>query len=121
MDRKNQPRRAVRVSRPLTSAETARLRELHAEAERDKSQILAEAERVRSAKRQATAKLREAFLLLKSERQRQGLSLADITEQTGIGRGALSRLETDLESNPTVETLERYAKALGRTLVIGFA
>jgi DNA-binding Xre family transcriptional regulator len=57
--------------------------------------------------------LREIARALKAERLRLGLSLADLAERTGIDRGNLSRLENDPQSNPTVETLLRYADALG--------
>ena len=35
-----------------------------------------------------------------------------------MSRSALCRLETDLEANPTVTTLGRYAQALGKRLLI---
>lgn len=57
--------------------------------------------------------------VLKEERQRQGLSLADMESRTGISRGQISRLENLLESNPTIATLIRLADALGQKLTIG--
>jgi len=59
--------------------------------------------------------------LLKVERERMGLSLADVSERTGIERPNLSRLENDAESNPTIATLIRYADALGKHLTIALA
>ena len=64
------------------------------------------------------AELGEAFLILKKERQAQGLSLAVMQERTGMSRSALSRLENDESANPTIETLTRYAEALGKQLAI---
>jgi transcriptional regulator with XRE-family HTH domain len=64
--------------------------------------------------------VRDAFRLLKAERQALGLSLSDLEEKSGIGRSALSRLENDKEPNPTVVTLTRYAAALGKHLVVSF-
>jgi DNA-binding XRE family transcriptional regulator len=55
---------------------------------------------------------------LKTAREAQGLSLADITERTGMDRSALSKLETGQRTNPTVETLVRYAEAVGKRLVV---
>ena len=55
---------------------------------------------------------------LRAERQRLGLSLADIHERTGIDRAALSRLENNEDANPTLTTLERYAEALGKRMVV---
>ena len=54
----------------------------------------------------------------RAERERQGLSLADINERTGIDRAALSRLENNEDANPTLTTLERYAEAVGKQMVV---
>ena len=55
---------------------------------------------------------------LKSLRVSAGLSLADITAQTGIDRSALSRLENGVVDNPTINTLSRYAEALGKRVEV---
>jgi len=53
---------------------------------------------------------------LKGHRERQGLSLADVTERSGIDRSAISRLEGGANVNPTIDTLYRYARAVGAEL-----
>jgi DNA-binding XRE family transcriptional regulator len=53
---------------------------------------------------------------LRRERERQGLSLSDMAERTGIDRATISKLETGKLTNPTVGTLRTYARALGRRL-----
>jgi len=58
---------------------------------------------------------------LKTEREKQGLSLADLTDRTGMDRSALSKLETGQRPNPTLETLARYAQAVGKRLVVELA
>lgn len=58
---------------------------------------------------------------LKTARQEKGLSLADLTELTGMDRSAISRLETGQRANPTLDTLVRYAQAVGRRLVVKLA
>lgn len=60
--------------------------------------------------------VRQALLALKSAREEAGLSLSDVAERSGIDKGALSRLENGVHDNPTVETLVRYATALGKRL-----
>ncbi|MBV8269751.1 MAG: helix-turn-helix transcriptional regulator [Planctomycetaceae bacterium] len=50
---------------------------------------------------------------LKRERERRGLSLADVTERSGMDKGMLSRLENGKILNPTLGTLWRYAEAIG--------
>ncbi len=62
--------------------------------------------------------LRALFSRLKSERELKGLSLADLTELTGMDRSALSKLETGQRFNPTIDTLARYAEAVGKHLVV---
>ena len=65
---------------------------------------------------QKRAKAREEKL--KAAREDKGLSLADLTEITGMDRSVLSKLETGQRANPTVETLVRYAEAVGKRLVV---
>jgi transcriptional regulator with XRE-family HTH domain len=53
---------------------------------------------------------------LRAERERQGLSLADVTARSGMDRAAVHKLEIGLNKNPTAETLDRYAGAMGKTI-----
>jgi DNA-binding phage protein len=62
--------------------------------------------------------LESLFKELKAAREARGMSLADITDRTGMDRSALSKLETGQRANPTVETLLRYAEAVGKRLVV---
>jgi len=55
---------------------------------------------------------------LKAAREEQGLSVSDLTRLTGMDRSALSKLETGQRLNPTIETLVRYAEAVGKRLVV---
>jgi len=57
--------------------------------------------------------LRTMLVALKKHRQAQGLSLADVANRSGMDRSAISRLENGVYVNPTVDTLYRYAEALG--------
>lgn len=54
---------------------------------------------------------------LRKEREIAGLSLSELSEQTGMDKGALSKLETGA-NNPTIGTLSRYARALGKQIVV---
>ena len=66
-------------------------------------------------------RLTELLAQLKEAREAKGMSLADLTELTGMDPSALSKLETGQRSNPTVETLVRYAEAVGKRLVVSLA
>ena len=54
--------------------------------------------------------------LLRAERVRQGLSLTDVAGRAGMDRAAVHKLEIGLNKNPTAETLNRYAAALGKRI-----
>lgn len=56
---------------------------------------------------------------LKTAREEQGMSLADVADKTGMDRSALSKLESGQRPNPTFDTLARYAEAVGKKLVVG--
>jgi DNA-binding phage protein len=58
-------------------------------------------------------RLQQALQTLKAKRQERGLSPTDVQRLSGIDRARLSRLESDPHANPTIETLNRIAHAIG--------
>ena len=58
--------------------------------------------------------VQQALQALKRERERCGLSIADVAERSGLDRAVVSRLENGKQDNPTVATLMRYAAAIGK-------
>jgi DNA-binding XRE family transcriptional regulator len=58
---------------------------------------------------------------LRKARQAAGLTLAAVSKLTGMDQATLSRLENGRHPNPTVDTLWRYARAVGRQLVLTHA
>ena len=62
------------------------------------------------------AKKRESRLPVTSGRTTTRLSLADVQQATGIDRSALCRIESGENGNPTVNTLIRYVRAVGRRI-----
>jgi ribosome-binding protein aMBF1 (putative translation factor) len=62
------------------------------------------------------AEVLAALTALRRERERLGLSLTDVADRSGIDRATISKLETGKVANPTLETLRRYAQALGKRL-----
>ena len=60
--------------------------------------------------------LHQLLALLKQERERQKLTLAQLEERTGISQAALSRLENGRAANPTVDTIYRISTALGKSV-----
>jgi DNA-binding XRE family transcriptional regulator len=55
---------------------------------------------------------------IKRAREEAGLTLAEVSRRCGIDQPALSRLENGHNKNPTLDTLWRYAAALGRRLIL---
>ena len=62
--------------------------------------------------------LRKTFAALKAVREQQGLSITDLAERTGIDRAMISRLENGQIDNPTIATMTRYARALGKKVLV---
>jgi DNA-binding Xre family transcriptional regulator len=60
---------------------------------------------------------RVALAKLKVARIREGLSLADVSERSGIDRGNVSKLENNVD-NVELNTLVRLADALGYDVVV---
>ncbi len=54
-----------------------------------------------------------------AEREKLGLSLAEMSERCGMAREVIYRLESQTTPNPTIGTIQRYATALG--LEVSFA
>ena len=100
--------------RHLTPEEAAKYKVIREQVAEELPDLIA-----RHHERMATLdQLEVLFLQLKAAREAKGLSLADLTDLTGMDRSALSKLETGQRANPTVETLVRYAEAVGKRLVV---
>jgi DNA-binding Xre family transcriptional regulator len=60
--------------------------------------------------------LAKALSALRAECERQGLSLSEVSERTGIDLATLSMIETGKVTNPTFGTLRALAHALNKQL-----
>jgi DNA-binding XRE family transcriptional regulator len=108
-----------RVVRRLSRKQREEYRQLAEQIDREeKDEIIAKARQYKAEHDAVVASLEHVMRALKAERERQGLSLADMKERTGIDRAALSRLESGQHPNPTIATLMRYAQALGKTIEV---
>ena len=65
--------------------------------------------------------LQQTIDLLKAERIKQGLSLTQLKEYTGIEGSTLASLENHEDTNPTIGTLTLYAEAVGKKVLIVLA
>ena len=105
--------RRIQRERPLTDEEKLKYREIR----RQVADELPDIKR-RARKAKPRVLLKQVLHALRQERERQGLSLADLNDRTGIDRGSLSKLENDQDPNVTMNTLLRYAEAIGKTLSV---
>ena len=110
--------KAQHVRRELTPGEKKRVQETRRWAQGHETEIRQLAKIHRDHPSDSMARLEDALALLKAERLRQELSLSDVQQRTGIEQPNLSRLENEVEANPTIATLVRYAEALGKRLLI---
>ena len=62
--------------------------------------------------------LRKTFAALRALREQQGLSVSELAKRTGMDEDMVNRLENGHVDNPTVATMTRYAKALGKRVVV---
>ena len=97
---------ATRIVGRLSDEKRAELRRVAAEAEEQLRDRI---------KKPSPARI--ALAKLKLTRLREGLSLGDFSERTGIERGNLSKLENNVE-NVELNTLVRLADALGYDVVV---
>jgi len=104
-----------RIYREPTAGQAAKYRRIRELVAEEWPEIREEALRLHRARQ---VELSRAISLLKSERESQGLSQAEVGKSAGISKAALSRLENGENVNPTVNTLVRYASALGKQLSV---
>jgi DNA-binding XRE family transcriptional regulator len=102
-----------------TPKETAQLRADRERYQRDKptpEQLLAEGGHSGFIPLGELMVLHQVMAALRQERERQGLTLAELAKRSGIDQAALSKLETGAHGNPTLDTLYRIALALGKVI-----
>ena len=110
-----------RISRPATVEEQKRHKRIREHVQEELPDIEQRARQKLAEAMQRSVTIQHTIALLKSERLKKGLSLAGMKERTGIERSTLSRLENDAEANPTVDTLTKYADAVGKKVLVVLA
>jgi len=110
-------KKSQHTDRTLSATQREQYRNLAEQIDREeKEEILTQGRKYKAEHDAAVASLEHAMGALKAERERQDVTLADMQERTGIDRAALSRLESGQHPNPTIATLMRYARGLGKTI-----
>jgi len=109
--------RRITRDRRLTAEEVSKYRKIREQIEQELPELVAR-HHDRVAAREQLSRILDQ---LKAARESKGLSLADLTRLTGMDRSALSKLENGHRSNPTMDTLVRYAEAVGKRLIVTIA
>src|SRR5262245_53509464 len=94
----------------LTPARIAELSKLAKNIDREEAEQIKSEARAIFLRHETIKKLIRA---VKDARLAKGLTLGEVGERSSIGKANLCRLETDLDPNPTLDTLLRYAAAVG--------
>ena len=62
--------------------------------------------------------LTKVMASLKRARGELKISLNELAQRTGIDKAAISKLENGVFDNPTIGTIQRYAQAIGKAIVV---
>jgi DNA-binding XRE family transcriptional regulator len=65
--------------------------------------------------------LRTLVARLRRLREDRGMSLSDVSDRSGLTRAAISRIENGWNANPTLDTLFRYAGAIGAQVTLSMS
>ena len=110
-----------RIYRKATAEERERHRRIREHVQEELPDIKQRARQKLDEATQRGIAIQHAMAVLKAERKKKGMSLATMKERTGIERSTLSRLENNAEANPTINTLTRYAEAVGKKVFVVLA
>lgn len=116
--------KSVQKKLERTPEELARIHAIRERFQRDRptvEQLLESGEYAEPVPLGVYLETKELLHRLKKEREDAGLTLSDVADRTGMDKGAISRLENGRQPNPTVETLARYATAIGKQIVWAFS
>ncbi len=90
---------------------------LSADKRSEHAKVIEQVEEELAARIKKPGAARVALAKLKVARLREGMSLADVSEKSGIDRGNVSKLEQNAD-NVELNTLVRLADALGYDVVV---
>jgi DNA-binding XRE family transcriptional regulator len=103
-----------------TPEDKARLKAIRDKFQREKptlSQLVASGDYTEPVPTAQYLELKQMIHRLRKLREEAGLSLTAVAERSGIDKSSLSRLENGHQPNPTLDTIVRYAGALGKRVL----
>lgn len=108
------------MAKKLSKKRIKQIRESLQEEKPAPEQLLASGDMEPPVSQTAFVAVWQAVDALKKARREADLSLSQVAARGGLDKATLSRLEAGLHINPTIDTLSRYALALGHGLVLSF-
>ncbi len=108
------------VYRRLSPEERAEYQRIAELADQDKEWASAEADQIMAERMKAGLHRKAAVAALRRECRRQGLSDEELMARSGLDAAALASM-SGRDATPTIETMEAYARALGKQLLIVLA
>lgn len=112
-------RRQMKIER--TPEEKARLKAIRERFQKKKpslDELVASGEYTPPIRQSEYWELMKTAAALKKAREEAGISLRQMARRMSMDVAALSRLENGVNSNPTLETLFRYANSLGKKVLV---
>ena len=110
-----------RIYRTATLEEKARHQQIREQNQEELPELQQRARQKLSDLMQSRVDIHQAIALLKAERIKQGLTLSQLNESTGIEAATLRQLEDSEDANPTISMLTRYADAVGKKVLVVLA
>lgn len=112
-------RRQMKIER--TPEEKARLKAIRERFQKEKpslDELVASGEYAPPIRQSEYWELMKTAAALKKAREEAGISLRQMAQRMSMDIAALGRLENGVNSNPTIETLFRYANSLGKKVLV---
>ncbi len=113
--------RHITRDRYLTPEEGERYRKIREQEEREKPEMIAQFKRqgdMGHLTHEDAVEILQFQEFLRDERKRQQLDLVDVSKRCGVPSDKLEDFEDARDSNPSLELLTRYARALGLRLML---
>ena len=110
-----------RIYRAVTPEEKARHQQVRAQIEGELPELQHRARQKLAEIIQQGVDIHQIIALLKAERIKQGLTLAQVNKSTGLEATMLMQLEDNKDANPTLSIITRYAEAVGKKVLVVLA
>ncbi|MFN8488247.1 MAG: hypothetical protein U0350_11680 [Caldilineaceae bacterium] len=110
-----------RIYRAATPEEKVRHQEIREQIKEELPELQQRARQKLAEIIQQGVDIHQIIALLKAERIKKGLTLAQVNKSTGLEAALLMQLEESTDANPTLNIITRYAEAIGTKVLVVLA